>query len=203
MRFLVLLLAAALLTLPAQAANFSFTGNFSGGDDVQLFSFSLSSPTSVTLLTLSYAGGVNSAAAVIPDGGFDPILTLFDSTGAILTQNDDGSPPDVGVDPVTSQSYDSFLFELLAPGSYTLALTQFDNTAATSNLAGGFGSTTILGCSNGVFCDAQDANRTSAWAVDILSVDQASAAAVPEPASILMLGIGLVLAAGGLRKRRT
>ena len=207
---LLAILVAAFAALPAHAASFSFTGSFNADDDVQLFSFTLGSSSTVTLTTLSYAGGLSSAGPLIAPGGFDGILSLFDATGALLSQNDDTAPPDVGVDPVTGQSYDAFLQLLLGPGDYTVALTQFDNFVLAGNLANGFtytGSptfTSIFGCSNGAFCDSTVANRTSAWAVDIRQVDQASAAtsAVPEPASVVLLGIGLVLAAGGMRKRR-
>ena len=37
----------------AQAANFSFTGIFTQDDDVQLFSFVVGAPSTVTLLTYS------------------------------------------------------------------------------------------------------------------------------------------------------
>ena len=210
MRFTALLIAA-LAALPAQAASFSFTGSFGADDDIQLFSFSLGSGATVTMTTLSYAGGLNSDGVLIGNGGFDPILTLFDSTGALVSFNDDGLPPDVGTDPVTTRAFDSYLEILLAPGTYTLALTQFDNFANGPNLANGFmrtGQPTFTGplfnCPNGQFCDSAPSNRSSAWAVDIRDVDRATAAAatVPEPASVLLLGIGLVLAAGRMRKRR-
>jgi hypothetical protein len=199
MRLLVLLLAAAIV--PANAASFSFTGSFTGGDDVQLFSFSLGTSSTVVMTTLSYAGGVNSAGDTIARGGFDPILTLFDSAGALLLPNDNGFPPDVGIDPLTNTAFDSYIELLLTPGSYILALTQYDNFAAGGLLSGGFTGTTVLGCSNGVFCDTLGKDRTPEWAVDIRNVDQARVGAVPEPSSIALLGAGLVLAAGRLRKR--
>ena len=44
----------------------------------------------LVLETLSYAGGTNAAGTAISQGGFKPILAVFDSTGAIVGQNDDG-----------------------------------------------------------------------------------------------------------------
>ena len=69
-------LAASLMllaTAPASAASFSFSGAFSGDADVQLFSFTVGSGTTVSLSTTSYALG-----------GFDPLLTVFDSSGIAL-----------------------------------------------------------------------------------------------------------------------
>ena len=79
-----------LLSNLANAANFSFTGNLSTPNEIQTFNFTVGLPSSVTLRTWSYAGGTNADGAVIVRGGFDPILALFDSTGALIDQNDDG-----------------------------------------------------------------------------------------------------------------
>ncbi len=199
MRFLAVVLAAC-AALPAQAATISFTGTFDSDDDLELFSFTLGSASTVTMMTLSYAGGVNAAGDLIAPGGFDPILTLFDASGAFLAENDDGTPPDVGVDPVSGGAFDSYFELALGPGSYILALTQFDGFAAGSHLSDGFQPQTFFSCPNGTFCDTAGKNRTSAWAVDILGVDSATSA-VPEPSSIMLLGLGLLAVAGGLRRR--
>ncbi len=82
--------AVGLYAGSAQAANVSFTGSFATDDAVQLFNFSVGAPSSVTLRTYSYAGGVQANGNVVSAGGFDPILALFNSTGHLITQNDDG-----------------------------------------------------------------------------------------------------------------
>src|SRR5688572_11867502 len=74
----------------AQAANFSFTGNLSDPNQELLFNFDVGVASTVTLRTYSYAGGTNAAGQVIPGGGFDPILALFNSSGLLINQNDDG-----------------------------------------------------------------------------------------------------------------
>ncbi len=157
-----------LLCVPwlALANNFSFTGTFSGDDDVQLFNFSVGAPSTVTLVTKSYAGGTLADGTVIPAGGFDPILALFDSTGLFIDDNDDGSFPDVGIDPVSGNDWDSFLQLALGAGDYTAAVTQYDNFAIGPNLSDGFDQTgdpaftSMFGCTNGQFCDDDGFNRT-------------------------------------------
>jgi hypothetical protein len=131
-------LAIAVFAVPgAWADNFSFTGSLTGDNDVQLFTFSVGSTSTVTLETLSYAGGVNSAGQTIPEGGFDPILALFDSTGALINQNDDGGA-NVPADSVTGEHYDTYLQDTLGPGTYTVGVMEYPNFAIGPNLSDGF-----------------------------------------------------------------
>ncbi len=201
-----------LLCLPglALADNFSFTGTFAADDDVQLFNFTVGASSTVTMITKSYAGGTLADGTVISAGGFDPILSLFDSTGSLIGANDDGSF-DVGIDPVTGRRFDTFLQLVLATGDYMVAVSQFNNFVIGTNLSNGFQQTgdptftSSFGCSNGQFCDVTGDNRTNAWAFDVLNVNSASTPggpAIPEPSTILLFGSGL---AGliGWRLRKT
>jgi hypothetical protein len=193
------LLAASL----ASAANFSFQGTLTRDDEVQLFTFSVGSPSTVTLRTWSYAGGVNAAGTTISRGGFDPILALFNSSGVLITTNDDGNF-NVPADPVTGENFDTYLQSSLGAGTYTVSVMQYDNFANEPNLSDGFLNTgnptftSIFGCSNGRFCDVDGVNRTGAWAFDVLGVASASVptppSGVPEPATVSMMiaGLGIV-----------
>lgn len=188
----------------AHADNFSFTGSFTQDDNVQLFNFTVGALSTVTLRTVSYAGGTNSAGTVILRGGFDPILALFNATtGALIGQNDDGAgvPTDI-----TGVAYDTLLTTSLAAGNYTVAVMQFDNFANGPNLSNGFvrqgqGNFTAgfdARCTQGRFVDVSDSFpnscRDSHWAFDILNVSGATEVppGVPEPASFLLLGTGIL-----------
>jgi hypothetical protein len=175
------------ITSSAKAADFSFRGNFPADDTVQFFNFTVNAGSDITLRSLSYAGGTQADGTVISRGGFDPILSLFDvSTGTRIGQNDDGNSSNVGIDPVTGQTYDTFLQTFVDPGQYTVAVSQYDNFAG-ENLSDPFPNagqrnfTARFSCSAGQFCDATGDSRTNFWAVDILNVDLATA---PQPVAL-------------------
>ena len=186
------LFASLLVSGSASAADFSFTGNFTNDNEVQEFNFSVAgSPSDVTLRTWSYAGGTNVAGAVISRGGFDPIVTLFDGTGNLISYNDDGH---LVTDPQTGLGYDSLLTQNLSAGNYTATLTQFDSFAVGPLLSDGFrGIDPLFSNFDG---------RDSHWALDIQNVNAAAVGAsyvsavspVPEPESyaLLLAGLGLV-----------
>jgi len=203
--FVVLFLSQVLTAVPAGAVNFSLTGNLASDDTVQLFNFSILTPASVTLRTLSYGGGTNVVGDVISPGGFDPIVTLFDDIGNFIALNDDDGDDgvvDVALpDPETGAVFDSFLTIALPAGDYTVAVTQFNNFALGPNLANGFRGADTVG-----FVDDTGATRTSFLAFDILNVDSVSVVSqpggvVPEPGSLLLFGSGLVGLAWWRRKK--
>ncbi len=119
-------LCGPLLCLRADAAALSFTGMLDADDAVQTFTFTLSAPGSVTIQTWSYAGGSNAAGTLIPQGGFDPGIALFDELGSLLVSQDDAAPGDVPADPLTNEQFDVYLVTALAAGTYSIAITQFD-----------------------------------------------------------------------------
>ena len=192
------------------AASFSFEGFFTKDDDLRHFRIAIGAPSVVTFRTLSYGGGVNELGNAIAAGGFDPILTLFqefnDPNGLMLGQNDNGSCPPANNDPVTNACWDSELTIALTPGLYTLVLSQSDNFALGPFLADGFlragqgyfTGPTFVG-TPGAFYDANMAQRTSAWAVDVLDVQDA--VIIPEPSTLLLLLSGIAAAAVARRRR--
>lgn len=180
----------AAMSAPAAAADFSYTGNLSDPNQVLLFNFNVGSSSQVTLRTYSYAGGTNAAGTVVGRGGFDPILALFNSTGALIDENDDGGS-NVPADPLTGSRYDTFLTALLAPGSYTVSVQAYSNFAIGPNLSNGFeGDGTFDG-------------RSSFFAFDILGVDTAAqVGAVPEPGTWALMLVGFGAVGASLRRAR-
>lgn len=138
-RNLILILAgtltAAFAASPARAANITLQGLFAKDDGVQLFDFGVTTAGSVDLRSYGYAGGRTSTGTIVPVGGFETILTLFDSSGNLLSENDDGTG--VATDPSTGLAGDSRITATLNAGRYVLALTQYDNFAR-GKLAEGF-----------------------------------------------------------------
>lgn len=120
----------------ARAANgtapntFAFGGAFTRDDEKRSYYFTLTQSTTVNFRTYSYAGGTNLDGTVIPGGGFDTTLSLFDvATGLLIANNRDGGCGNVSADPVTGACWDANLVVTLPPGSYRLVLTLGDNMA--------------------------------------------------------------------------
>jgi hypothetical protein len=165
------------------AASFSFAGNFTRDDNVLLFTFSLLNNASVSVSTSSYASG-----------GFDPTLTLFDSSGVFIDQNQD----------ISTSNFDSSMTDLLLAGNYIVALTQYDNFPVADDInnkllsdgftqqgQGNFTGPEFLG-GPGSFINIDGEQRTSLWAVDFQGVDAAGIPTpVPEPSTLLLFAAGL------------
>jgi hypothetical protein len=199
----------------AGAGSFSFTGTFFQDDQLEVFLFTAPAGGAV-VRTWSYAGGTNAQATLIPPGGFDPVLSVFDATGGLVASspfvdsNNDGAG--VAQDPATHNAFDSLL-TLVNPGTYALVLSQDDNFAIQPTYGDGFsrsgqGNFTAgaFGClGSAPFCDSTPAQRNGNWAVDITGASTAqditSSGAAPEPGSILLVAtaiIGLAL----IRRRK-
>ena len=202
LKSIALFAALCASVLSAGAANLSYTGQFTYDNDVQLFTFTVGQASTVGLRTWSYAGGVNAAGQTIARGGFDPILALFNSAGQLIEQQEDGGCSRVAADAVTKQCWDNSFDVQLAAGSYTASITQYNNFTVSDNLADGFyyQGAQYQNFRNG-FVDEMEVKRNGSWALDILNVSPAAEAAVPEPATLGLMGLALA-GMGVLRRRR-
>lgn len=177
----------------AQALDFDFSGAFQNDNDVLSFDFTVGSDSTITIFSSSW-----------DDGGFDPILAIWDSNGNLIEEQDDGGL--IGSELSNSVSYDydvwdSYYTKFLTAGNYTATVAQYNNFAVGSSLSDGFrydgagneNFTAQFGCTNGKFCGVDNANdnRTNEWAFHILDVDDAVIVDPPEktPEPTTMLGL--------------
>lgn len=201
------LAASIAVSVPARATDFDFSGTFEQDNDVLLFDFDIDAGSTVTIFSSSWV-----------NGGFDPVLTLFDSAGNFIDYQDDGaftgSTLSNGVN-YNHDVWDIYFTSFLPAGSYQASLTQFNNIPLGFSLSDGFlydgagneNFTAAFGCSQGSFCGAAsiDDPRTNAWELHVLNVTQANVVepptSVPEPTSLLGLIAMGVLGAGSMLKR--
>lgn len=210
---MVLGFCASLATaLSAAGANISLQGSLTADDQVQFFNLLLSAPASIDIRSYGYGGGTLSSGATVPRGGFDTVLTIFNSSGVFLSENDDGVG--VATDPSTGEALDARLTQMLAAGNYIVSLSQYDNFATGANLVDGFDRlgegnftadpafSSAAPCASGRFRDFSGTAgqcRNGTWAIDFLNVTQVAPAGVlpiPEPSPAMLLGpaLGLLLA---------
>lgn len=188
------LLILLFVCTPAQALDFDFSGNMTYHNDVLQFNFTSGGAGNVTLFSSSW-----------DDGGFDPMLGLWESDGDSVYFQDDGhilgSTLSNGVS-YDHGSWDSYYTAPVAVGNYLVTLTAFYNWPNGGNLADGFsydGQTPIP-----ITSWDQPANgyKNPNYEFHILNVTSAGGPGgqVPEPSTFLLVSAGLA-GVGLLRKR--
>jgi hypothetical protein len=204
-----------LLASPGSATSISLTGSLdpNNPNDVLLYAFTLSAPSTLTIQSYGYGGtssapgDTNAAGSVILAGGFDSYVSLFNGTGAAATflmSNDDGVCPPGNPAPACHDS--TLVMASLAAGSYTMALSVFDNFSFAENFGNGTLGDGFIGLGD-YFDAASGTIRTSNYAVDI-SATGLVAAPVPEPAAwpltasvILALALANIRGNGNFKRR--
>jgi len=141
--------------------------------------FTVSSLSTVQAVTFGFGGGVSATGPVVAPGGLEPYLSLFDSAGNFLSSTFFGTTCPAGANTWNGACLDVSLDAgTLAPGTYQIALTAFENLSLAENLgsgilADGFGGLGNLG-----------GRETLNFAFD---VNITSLAATPEPGSMTLM----------------
>ncbi len=206
----ILLSSEAAFSIPR---DFDFSGSIFADNAIVFIDFSLDADRTVTLFTSSWGDDLGDGDGWVAGGGFDPVLTLWDSTGVLVAEQSDGDTEGTtqsnGVD-YTYGVWDVFDSFALTAGDYTATLTQYDNFAIDTILGNGFvhddspnftfdegfGSEALF---NGDWI--ADDPRTGGWAFHLLNVDSANQ--VPEAATLALFCVGLAgMGYAGDRSRR-
>jgi len=184
-----------LQALPVFSADFSYVGTIKQDDEQRQFNFTLAQPATVIIRTYSYAGGLNAAGTAVPRGGFDPTLSVFDSSGNLFAVNRDGACSNVATDLVTAFCFDSYIQQQFPAGTWQVVLTQSENLPNGEALSDSFayagaGNFTADpdGGSNVGFWDFFPNQRTGSFAVDIKGVDSSQTPIGPALGGIVNSG---------------
>lgn len=162
------------VAMPLAGATASYAGSLDPTNPNVVFSvsFTVANPVPVTIQSYGYGGssgalgGKNAAGNVIPAGGFDAYLSLFRGSGnsaTFLASNDDGFCPPGNAAPVC---HDPTLTLILPAGTYTLALTAFENFSFAENLGSGTLGDGFIGLGT-YFDQASGTDRSANYALDI------------------------------------
>lgn len=160
--------------------------------------FSLGSASSLTMYTTSYGGGKNLDGTTASAGGFQTMITLYNSAGKYV-MGEQVTSPIATKDPKTGLALDAYLFDTnLAAGSYIAVLTDWLNQQppTATNLSDGF---VDLGSGGSTFVDEQFNSRSATY---VLNLSVSGNAAVPEPGTIWLMIPALAAAIVLVRRHR-
>jgi hypothetical protein len=159
-------------TSPAEFAQFS----------AAVFDFTLAAPTSAYAITFSYGGGVNGNGLAIANGGFEPYLSLFDSSGNFLASTYSGQTCPTGALTYQGACLDVRLdMGVLPAGTYQIAISSYANLSFAENFGAGTLSDGFTGL--GSLYSGEDLH----FAFDIVTGSD-----IPEQSTWLLTAVGLV-----------
>ena len=171
---------------------FGCQGNTSDGDYAQyaaaVYSFTVPVQATAYAITFSYGGGINGNSAVIPQGGFEPYLSLFDNAGNFLASTFSGENCPAGANSYQNACWDVKLdMGTLAAGTYQIAISAWENMSYAENLGAGNLSDGFTGLGN--LFPGEDLH----FAFDVVTGAGGGGGEVPEPSAWLLAASGLAL----------
>jgi len=145
-----------------------------------VYSFNVFTTTTMEAITYSYGGGVSQTGTVVPSGGLEPYLSLFDSAGNFLASTFESSCPP-GANSLGGNCFDvSLNVPALTPGSYQIAISAWENMSCAEN---GCGVTLADGFTGlGNLAEGENLN----YAFDVILPQNA-----PEPNPAALLAVAL------------
>ena len=189
--------------------DYDFSGTFLVDNEIVLIEFVVGQQSTVTIFTSSW-----------DDGGFDPIMGLWDADGMRIMEQDDGlvTGSDISNGIVYDfGDWDNYITTTLDAGTYYMSVGQYNNYSNTVNLTDGFWFdndpqfTKNQGIGNGDADYFNGANypgqsnyRTGDWNIHVTDVCNAHLipySPVPEPGTVTLLLAGLGFAGAFWRKR--
>lgn len=202
----MLLSGLAIVGFLANAATVSLTGDLdqNNPNDVALVTFELTRDSGVLLQSWGYGGssgapgGTNGVGNVVPPGGFDPYLSLFQGLGesaVFLASNDDGQCPPGTPSPACADS--TLSIGNLRAGNYTLAISLPFNYSLAENIGAGTLGDGFIGLDASFSDGSCGSVCTNHFAVDVVS-----AGLVPENGTRVLLLLGLLGLFAAHRKQR-
>lgn len=183
----------------ADVVDYDYFGSFPYHNTVLTFTFSVEDVSDVTLFSSSYA-----------NGGFDPMLFLWNGDGSSLLESQDDHPGGVpssalsnGVSYPVGDFDAYFVVNALPIGEYIVAISAYANWHNGSALADGFYFDNQTPIPIAQWDQPASGFRAADFAFHILNVARAEGppTATPEPATLALMGIGLA-GVHLLRRRR-
>lgn len=97
--------------------DFDFSGTFTNDNDIVLLNFTVDTASTITIFSSSW-GDDTAPNGYVANSGFDPILALWDSSGTLVHEQDDGgnvgTTQSNGVD-YTHGFWDTYLASFIIP----------------------------------------------------------------------------------------
>jgi hypothetical protein len=205
-------LFAAIAAARAWAGAISYTGTLATPESTFTTTATLSSAGTLELQTWGFGGGTDAASAVIPAGGFDAFVGVFNSSGNLIQGTSDiltnyasfqGCPPAgvVTIGSITGQCGDVTMSLALVAGTYTILLSDAEyypvavqDSPSYGNLSEGFNDLTGGALPFATCADLSDCKTDTAnWALDVST--SGAGAAAPEPGTFGICAAGLLACA--------